>query len=111
MAMVDVDRVGLEDLLKLVDKGLPCRLNAEDLIDLLHVVAVGPTAVDLLVAQALPKIASRGLEHYLLVPLLIHLPELLTVLGTKHHLLRSFHRFQPLDSGDKYVLDLGLAAS
>lgn len=40
MAVVDVDGVGLEDLLELVDEGRSCGLYAEDVEDFCDVVGV-----------------------------------------------------------------------
>ena len=47
VAMVDIDTIGLDDLLELVDKGLAGGLYTQDAVDLNHVVAVGLAWVDL----------------------------------------------------------------
>jgi hypothetical protein len=47
VSVVDVNTVGLDDLLELVDKGLASGLDTEDAVDFDHVVAVGFAGVDL----------------------------------------------------------------
>lgn len=46
MPMVDVDGVGLENLLELVDEGWSCGLDAQDVEDLCDIVGVWPVGVD-----------------------------------------------------------------
>lgn len=46
MSMVDVDGIGFEDLLELVDEGWSCSLDTEDIEDFGDIVGVWPIGVD-----------------------------------------------------------------
>lgn len=62
MAMIDVDRVGLQNLLELVDEGRASSLNTKHIEDFSDVIGVGAIWVDLRVREDLAQVSSFGFE-------------------------------------------------
>lgn len=70
MAVVDVDAVRFEDFFELVDEGLSSCLDTQHVVDFVDIIGVGPSAVDLVVAETGSQVGACCLENYLLVVLL-----------------------------------------
>lgn len=83
--MVDVDRVGLQNLLKLVDKcrsGCFYTQNVEDFSDVVGVRSVG---IDFGMRKDLAQVGALSLKDYELVLVLLFLAELVAVVAVEDH--------------------------
>lgn len=96
--MVDVDAVRFQDFFELVDEGLSGCLDAQNIVDFVNVVGVGPPAVDLVVAETGSQVGACCLENYLLVVFFPEFGEVFFGLRLVDSLLGRFYSFKSLDT-------------
>lgn len=107
MAVIDVDGVGLQNFLELVNEGGTGRLNTQNIENFSDVVGVGAVGVDLGVREDVAQVSAFRLKHNVLELLLLLLAELLLGVASKHHSFGSLHCLNALNARHEDLLDIG----